>query len=139
MPFLVDDKTVFPEEAYFFNQKNKNLSSISIIDEIYVLCRFENLPAYLLILQKLKKKKISFHQSTREKVQNVWCLVQVLGAGLAAFTLLKFLIAGCGPWANVEFSPQNKGNLFPIVLFNCFHFLGQIFGLYKGKTQLFLD
>lgn len=27
---------------------------------------------------------------------------------------------GCGPGANVEFSHQNKGNLFPLVLFNCF-------------------
>ena len=47
--------------------------------------------------------------------------------------------AGCGPGANVESSQQNKGNLFPIVLFNCFHFLGHILDLYKGKTQLFQD
>lgn len=78
MPFLVDDKTVFPEEAYFFNQKNKNLSSISIIDEIYVLCRFENLPAYLLILQKLKKKKNQF--PSKHQGEGAECLVSGSGA-----------------------------------------------------------
>ena len=42
-------------------------------------------------------KNNCFHRTAREKVQNVWYLVPVLGAGLAAFALLRFLIAGCGP------------------------------------------
>lgn len=87
------------------------------------------------------KNNQCFHLRTRGKVQNVWCLVQVLGARLAAFTQWRLLIAGLGvaPGANVESSQQNKGNLSPIVLFNCFHFLGHILDLYKGKTQLFQD
>lgn len=79
MPFLMT-KWFFQRKHYYFNQKNKSLSSIPIIDELYVLWRFENLLECLLILQKLIKTTASTEPPGRRcRTSGIWfrCLGQL--------------------------------------------------------------